>query len=200
MLSMHPKSSTLTSASLSKVKEFKIVDPLYNTRVDCFDSTLRDNKGEARKEESQYPVNAGDSQERVSSGCQDVKVVKHDQEFSLGDGVKDVDKLSGETTKDDKITIEVQSGDVKCETRTEGGPRAYRGFEVRRWEPLKKLKKIARIEGELNKVRLDVQNLVSSVEDGGWRNYYEPFATTGHHAGIASECEEHKKICCKGTC
>ncbi|KAK1376782.1 hypothetical protein POM88_032975 [Heracleum sosnowskyi] len=38
----------------------------------------------------------------------------------------------------------------------------YRGFEVGRWEPLKKLKEIARIEGELNKVRLDVQNLVSS--------------------------------------
>ncbi|KAK1376816.1 hypothetical protein POM88_033009 [Heracleum sosnowskyi] len=159
--------------------------------IEAVDSTLRDNKGEAQKEESQYPVNAGDSQERVSSGCQDENVVKNDQEFSLGDGVKDVDKLSGEITKDDKVTIEVQSGDVKCETRTEGGPRgtkksehastngapnqmfseaeaaviiqsAYRGFEVRRWEPLKKLKEIARIEGELNKVRLDVQNLVSS--------------------------------------
>ncbi|KAK1376689.1 hypothetical protein POM88_032882 [Heracleum sosnowskyi] len=105
--------------------------------IEAVDSTSKDNKREAQKEESQYPVNAGD-------------------------GVKDVDKLSGEITKDDKVTIEVQSGDVKCETRTEGGPRAYRGFEVRRWEPLKKLKENARIEGELNKVRLDVQNLVSS--------------------------------------
>lgn len=157
--------------------------------IEVIDSSLGENKVETQKKDlSQSPVNAsaGDSQERVSSGCQEEKGVKSDQEFSVGDGVKNVDKLSEKKMKDD-ITTEAQSGVVKCETVTEGAKKSeqagtsgapnqkfseaeaaviiqsmYRGFEVRRWEPLKKLKEIARIEGELNKVRLDVQNLVSS--------------------------------------
>ncbi|KAL8111253.1 hypothetical protein AgCh_019100 [Apium graveolens] len=161
--------------------------------IEVVDSTLRDNKVETQKEDlSQSLVNAspGDSQERVSSGCQDEKGVKSDQEFFI-DGVKNVDKLSGEIMQEDKLAIEAQSGDVLCESGTGGGPihtnkleqassngapnhkfleaeaaviiqSAYRGFEVRRWEPLKKLKEIARIEGEMKKVRLDVQSLVPS--------------------------------------
>ncbi|MGI4694171.1 hypothetical protein ACR2XS_26265, partial [Klebsiella pneumoniae] len=132
--------------------------------IEVVDSTMRDNKIEAQKEDlSQSHVNAsaGDSQEKVSNGCQDGKGVKSD--LSAVGGVKSVDKLSGEITRDDKLTIEAQSGDVNCETGANGGPidtkksglastnralnqkfseaeaaviiqSVYRGFEVRRWE------------------------------------------------------------------
>lgn len=163
--------------------------------IEVGDSTMGDDERADRKEvPSQSPVNvlAGDSQEKVPTSCQ---AGKGDQDCAVGDkGVENVDKLSGEVTKDEKLTIDGQSGDGKCETRAKGGPidtkeselqctnganeapdqkfseaeaaaiiqSAYRGFEVRRWEPLKKLKEIARIKGELMKVRIDVQNLVSS--------------------------------------
>ncbi|MEI4867042.1 hypothetical protein, partial [Klebsiella pneumoniae] len=41
---------------------------------------------------------------------------------------------------------------------------AYRGFEVRRWEPLKKLKEIAKIKEQVTEVKGRVEDLVSSYE------------------------------------
>ncbi|WOG90520.1 hypothetical protein DCAR_0209764 [Daucus carota subsp. sativus] len=163
--------------------------------IEVLDSTESNIKKEACKEDlsqSFADASASDLQEKVSSGSEEGKGENSDQENYVGvKGVKDVDNLSEDLKKDEELTVEGQSGDVKGETGATGGPldtreselgstngapcqkfsdaeaaaiiqSAYRGFGVRRWEPLKKLKEIARIKGELIKVRQDVQNLVSS--------------------------------------
>ncbi len=42
----------------------------------------------------------------------------------------------------------------------------YRGFNVRRWEPLKKLKQIAKIEEQMAEIKKRIQDLESSADNG----------------------------------
>ncbi|KAL1830323.1 hypothetical protein ACET3Z_008735 [Daucus carota] len=160
--------------------------------LDSAESNIKKEACKEDLSESLADVSSADSQEKVSSGSEEGKGENSDQENYVGvKGVKDVDNLFGDLKKDEELTVEGQSGDAKGETGANGGPldtreselgstngapcqkfsdaeaaaiiqSAYRGFGVRRWEPLKKLREIARIKGELIKVRQDVQNLVSS--------------------------------------
>ncbi|GMI85890.1 BCL-2-associated athanogene 6, ARABIDOPSIS THALIANA BCL-2-ASSOCIATED ATHANOGENE 6 [Hibiscus trionum] len=66
-------------------------------------------------------------------------------------------------------TDELAHGQCKAETKTMSDDEAakliqsaFRGFEVRKWEPLKKLKQLADVREQLNEVRSRVQSLESS--------------------------------------
>lgn len=103
-------------------------------------------------------------------------------------------KRSGEPSEDERRGVEDLSASGKCETGVGGGASnakelkdnglnkeiqrkklsedeaavviqsAYRGFEVRRWEPLKKLKEIAKIKEQVTEVKGRVEDLVSPYE------------------------------------
>lgn len=68
------------------------------------------------------------------------------------DGGNEMKQGTRSQLSDDKAATMIQS--------------TFRGFNVWRWEPLKKLKQIAKIEEQLNEIKKRIQELESSADDG----------------------------------
>ncbi len=64
--------------------------------------------------------------------------------------VGDEGKFKKNTLSDEEAAVLIQS--------------AYHGYEVRKWEPLKKLKKLAEVHQQVADVRNRIQNLESSSD------------------------------------
>lgn len=67
---------------------------------------------------------------------------------------------AGDEMKQEK---RIQLSDDKAATMIQS---AYRGFNVRRWEPLKKLKQIAKIEEQMAEIKKRILDLESSADNG----------------------------------
>ncbi|XP_059312545.1 BAG family molecular chaperone regulator 6 [Lycium ferocissimum] len=73
---------------------------------------------------------------------------------------------NGEADAGDKMKRDKRSelSDDKAATMIQS---AYRGFNVRRWEPLKKLKQIAKIKEQMAELKIRCQDLENSADNGG---------------------------------
>ncbi|PQQ06165.1 BAG family molecular chaperone regulator 6 [Prunus yedoensis var. nudiflora] len=108
--------------------------------------------GEAAKDESRCEVNEDEGARKARDTTVDnVEEIKKSTETVKS--VVDGRKLEKKTMSDIEAAVRIQS--------------AYRGFEVRRWEPLKKLKQMAEVREQVG----DVRNHITSLETSDLQNY-----------------------------
>ncbi|KAI5345743.1 hypothetical protein L3X38_013620 [Prunus dulcis] len=107
---------------------------------------------EAGKDETRCEVNE-DEGARMARDTTVDNVKEINKPAETVKSVVDGRKLEKKTMSDIEAAVRIQS--------------AYRGFEVRRWEPLKKLKQIAEVREQVG----DVRNHIASLETSDLQNY-----------------------------
>ncbi|XP_011023252.1 PREDICTED: BAG family molecular chaperone regulator 6 [Populus euphratica] len=165
------------NAALSSGKELeankrggKIIEVVERGRIENKD-------GEARNESrTQTPVALTDVQKEVLRNPKAEEAETHDDKYVKKEeqGARDAkDLAAGEATKSKEVTDATRSAiDENKEQRKNLSDEAaalliqsaYRGFEVRRWEPLKKLKQIAKVQEQVVVVRDKIYALESSSD------------------------------------
>ncbi|KAE8679544.1 putative Calcium-dependent lipid-binding family protein [Hibiscus syriacus] len=150
---------TLTKASIAPGKKEETAVSTQNT------SSSLDNVEPGKKKRKDIPVIEERSEENKAgetTGANQAQETKESFEEVVG-AEKEVgsDKAAN--------TVEPAHGQCKAETKRIPDDEAakviqsaFRGFEVRKWEPLKKLKQIADVREQVNEVRNRVQSLESS--------------------------------------
>ncbi|EEF50611.1 BAG family molecular chaperone regulator 6 [Ricinus communis] len=128
------------------------------------------NKDEEQRSGSQIPIPISDSREQVSSSQtinnDVVSIIKEDEDF------RDVDELTDKQANEEKEPTSrdgFYDGESKAVKKVlshdEAALRiqsAYRGFEVRKWQSLKKLKQIAQVQEQVAEARNKICGLESS--------------------------------------
>ncbi|KAI8022576.1 BAG family molecular chaperone regulator 6 [Camellia lanceoleosa] len=174
------------SKSTSSIKESAEVEPNKGKIkvVKVVDGITRQDTGEGCK--AQTPIGAPvnlfpKSGEEVSTNQDTSKVVKCDDvredkevkapdptvESHLGDGESQTED-GGANKAENEIPKEEDKAkrkDLSVAEATVIIQSAYRGFEVRKWEPLKKLKQIAEVKEHVAQIRSQIESLESSFDN-----------------------------------
>lgn len=150
--------------------EGKIIEVVQRRRIENKD-------GEARNEsQTQTPIALTDLQKEVFRNPKAEEAETYDDKYVKKEdqGARDAkDLAAGEATKSKEVTDATRSAiDENKEQRKNLSDEAaalliqsaYRGFEVRRWEPLKKLKQIAKVQEQLVVVKDKIYALESSSD------------------------------------
>lgn len=144
-----------------KKNEDKVINVLQS-------KTSEDKDEEQRNayQTQQFPViSSVDSEKEAFSRLTVEKMGKHDENCVMKEdkGLRDADKLAtakandkGKSKEDKKELLEEEAA-VRIQS-------AYRGFEVRKWEPLKKLKQIEEVREQVAEVRNKICGLESSPD------------------------------------
>jgi hypothetical protein len=138
---------------------------------------IENKDGEARNEsQTQTPIALTDLQKEVFRNPKAEEAETYDDKYVKKEdqGARDAkDLAAGEATKSKEVTGATRSAiDENKEQRKNLSDEAaalliqsaYRGFEVRRWEPLKKLKQIAKVQEQVVVVKDKIYALESSSD------------------------------------
>lgn len=154
-----------TSSSRMEAEGKKNEDKVINV----LQSKTSEDKDEEQRnayQTQQFPViSSVDSEKEAFSRLTVEKMGKHDENCVMKEdkGLRDADKLAtakandkGKSKEDKKELLEEEAA-VRIQS-------AYRGFEVRKWEPLKKLKQIEEVREQVAEVRNKICGLESSPD------------------------------------
>ncbi|KAL6311547.1 hypothetical protein AAG906_005123 [Vitis piasezkii] len=164
-----------TGAKQKEIKVVKVVDQTAEQNVDNISNCGSQNQILTH---SQSPVNLPiDPRTEV---CDDLTAEKPGvaggEYQAKKDGERNAEsKISEEAIEEQKAMDKIQSDGCKCKIGEDKAGKnnlsdseaaviiqsAYRGFEVRKWEPLKKLKQLAKVREEADEIRNRIQALES---------------------------------------